>query len=107
MELSTEDIGEHRLIKLGGEVDIYTAPMLREAIVDAIDKGHYKVAVSLDDVDFLDSTGLGVLMGGLRRIKQHDGELEIVCSKEDILRIFKITGLNKVFKMYEHPEELL
>jgi len=106
LEVSTREVGDHTVIKLKGEVDIYTAPSLRETIVDAVEKGHYKIAVDLDEVDFLDSTGLGVLVGGLKRVKQHEGELGIICNQEKILRIFKITGLTKIFKMYKGTEEL-
>jgi anti-sigma B factor antagonist len=106
LEVSTRDVGEHTVIKLKGEVDIYTAPALRETIVDAVDKGRYKIAVDLDEVDFLDSTGLGVLVGGLKRVKQHEGELGIICNQDKILRIFKITGLTKIFNMYTSSDEL-
>jgi anti-sigma B factor antagonist len=106
LEVSTRDVGESTVIKLKGEVDIYTAPSLRETIVDAVEKGRYKIAVDLNEVVFLDSTGLGVLVGGLKRVKQHDGELGVICNQDKILRIFKITGLTKIFKMYSSTEEL-
>lgn len=106
LEVSSRDVGEHTVIKLRGEVDIYTAPSLREVIVDNVDNGRYKIAIDLEDVDFLDSTGLGVLVGGLKRVKQHDGELGIICNQEKILRIFKITGLTKIFRMYTSVSEL-
>lgn len=106
LEVTTRDIGDYSVIKLKGEVDIYTAPSLRETIVDTVEKGRYKIVVDLDEVNFLDSTGLGVLVGGLKRVKQHDGELGIICNQEKVLRIFKITGLTKIFKMFESIDEL-
>ena len=106
LEVTTRDVGDHTIIRLKGEVDIYTAPSLRETIVDTVEKGRYKIAVDLDEVVFLDSTGLGVLVGGLKRVKQHDGELGIICNQEKILRIFKITGLTKIFIMYDSVSEL-
>jgi len=106
LEVTTREVGDHTVIKLKGEVDIYTAPSLRETIVDTVEKGRYKIAVDLDEVVFLDSTGLGVLVGGLKRVKQHDGELGIICNQEKILRIFKITGLTKIFVMYDSVSEL-
>jgi len=62
--------------------------------------------VDLEKVAFLDSTGLGVLVGGLKRVKPHEGELGIICNQEKILRIFRITGLTKVFPIYRSREEL-
>ncbi|MBN2169051.1 MAG: STAS domain-containing protein [Actinobacteria bacterium] len=106
LEVTTMDIGDYTVIKLKGEVDIYTAPSLRETIVDTVEKGRYKIVVDLDEVNFLDSTGLGVLVGGLKRVKQHEGELGIICNQEKVLRIFKITGLTKIFKMFESADEL-
>lgn len=106
LEVTTRDVGDHTVIKLKGEVDIYTAPSLRATIVDTVEKGRFKIAVDLDEVVFLDSTGLGVLVGGLKRVKQHDGELGIICNQEKILRIFKITGLTKIFVMHDSVSEL-
>lgn len=106
LEVSTEDVGDHRVIGLKGEVDIYTAPRLREAIVEAVDNGRYKIVVDLERVDFLDSTGLGVLVGGLKRVKPFEGEVGILCNQEKILRIFRITGLTKVFEVYGDRSEL-
>ncbi len=104
--MTTRDVGDHTLIKLKGEIDIYTAPSLREAIVESIERGRYKVVIDLDDVEFLDSTGLGVLVGGLKKVNQHDGEMGIICNQEKLLRVFKITGLTKIFKMYKSADEL-
>lgn len=89
------------VIEVGGEVDVYTAPRLREAIVSLVDNGAYHLIVDLDTVDFLDSTGLGVLVGGLKRVRAHDGAIELVCTQGKILKIFRITGLNKVFTIHE------
>jgi len=61
----------------------------------------------LDKVGFLDSTGLGVLVGGLRRVRTHDGSLDLVCTRERILKIFKITGLTKVFGIHETVDQAI
>ena len=59
--------------------------------------GNYHLVVDMERVEFLDSTGLGVLVGGLKRVRAHDGSLDLVCTQERILKIFRITGLTKVF----------
>ena len=56
--------------------------------------------VDLDGVEFLDSTGLGVLVGALKRVRTNNGELALVCSESRILKVFEITGLTKVFPMH-------
>ena len=80
---------------------MYTAPGLRELLIDLVSKGSYQLVVNLDEVGFLDSTGLGVLVGGLRRVRAHDGSLDLVCTQQRILKILKITGLTEVFGIYQ------
>jgi anti-sigma B factor antagonist len=107
LDIKTEDVDGVSLIILSGEVDVYSAPKLRETIKDIVEQGKNNVVVDLEKVDFLDSTGLGVLVGGLKRVRQQDGELGLICNQEKILRIFRITGLTKVFPIYQSRQDLL
>jgi anti-sigma B factor antagonist len=95
------------VIDVQGEIDIYTAPRLRELLIDLVSKGDYQLVVNLDEVGFLDSTGLGVLVGGLRRVRAHDGSLDLVCTQQRILKIFRITGLTEVFGIYETVDQAI
>ena len=95
------------VIDVQGEIDMYTAPRLRELLIDLVSKGHYQLVVNLDKVGFLDSTGLGVLVGGLRRVRAHDGSLDLVCTQQRILEIFRITGLTDVFGIYETVDQAI
>jgi anti-sigma B factor antagonist len=107
LEISVEDEGGVSFLLLNGEVDVYSAQKLRDSIIRLTEQGHYHIVVDLEKVAFLDSTGLGVLVGGLKRVKPYDGELGIICNQEKILRIFRITGLTKVFPIYSSREEAL
>jgi anti-sigma B factor antagonist len=89
------------IIAVGGEIDVYTAPKLREKLIGLVESGSFQLIVDMEDVEFLDSTGLGVLVGGLKRVRAHDGWIDLVCTQSRILRIFRITGLNKVFNIYD------
>ena len=100
LSLKTRTQGPFQVIEVGGEVDVYTAPKLRESIVTAVDGGHNRLIVDVEQVDFLDSTGLGVLVGSLKRVRAEGGSLDIVCTHERILKIFDITGLDKVFGLH-------
>ena len=80
------------VIDVQGEIDMYTAPRLRELLIDLVSKTSYQLVVNLDKVGFLDSTGLGVLVGGLRRVRAHGGSLDLVCTREPILKIFRADG---------------
>jgi anti-sigma B factor antagonist len=89
--------GDCAVLQVTGEVDVYTAPILRDRIRDLAAKSAVHVIADLSRVDFLDSTGLGVLVGGLKRLREHDGSLILVISAMRILRIFEVTGLTRVF----------
>ena len=105
LSLSTETIGDRTIVRVGGEIDVYTAPKLREQLVELVNDGSFHLVVDMEGVDFLDSTGLGVLVGGLKRVRAHEGSLRLVCTQERLLKIFRITGLAKVFPIYDSVDE--
>src|SRR5450631_3544177 len=72
-----------------------------------VTKDTHQLIVNLERVEFLDSTGLGVLVGGLKRVRAHDGSLDLVCTQERILKIFRITGLTKVFGIHDTVDEAI
>ena len=95
------------VIDVAGTIDIYTAPQLRELLIDLASRGSYHLIVNLDKVGFLDSTGLGVLVGGLKRVRAHDGSLALVCPQERLLKIFRVTGLAKVFGIHQTVDQAI
>jgi anti-sigma B factor antagonist len=104
MELSVSEYPEppgYTVVAASGEIDVYTAPALREKLVSLVEDGRYQLIVDMEAVEFLDSTGLGVLVGGLKRVRGHDGWIDLVCTNNRILRVFKITGLSKVFAIHD------
>jgi len=105
LSLATRTEGDRTVVSVAGEIDVYTAPKLREQIVALVDEGQYHLVVDMSGVEFLDSTGLGVLVGGLKRVRAHDGSLSLVCNEERILKIFRITGLTKVFPIHSTVDE--
>ncbi|TML20611.1 MAG: STAS domain-containing protein [Actinobacteria bacterium] len=107
LSLSTRTVAGHRVLEVGGEIDVYTAPQLRERLISLVEGGDRHVIVDLARVEFLDSTGLGVLVGGLKRVRAHDGSLDLVCTQERILKIFRITGLTKVFGIHDSVDEAI
>ena len=96
----TEHAGS-TVLAVQGEVDVYTAPRLREKLVELATQGKHHIVVDLEGVEFLDSTGLGVLVGGLKRLRSNDGDLVLVCTQHRILKVFEITGLTKVFSIHD------
>ena len=89
------------VIDVEGEIDIYTAPRLRELLTDLASKDNCQLIVNLEKVKFLDSTGLGVLVGALKRVRARDGSLDLVCPQQRLLKIFRTTGLTKAFGIHQ------
>ena len=90
-------------VTLDGVIDVNTVPRLRKELLSLIQDGCTHLVVDLRKVSFIDSSGLGVLIGALRRTREKDGVVRIVCTSEDILKIFKISGLHKVFPIFSDP----
>jgi anti-sigma B factor antagonist len=107
LSLNTRTQGEHTVLEVSGEVDVYTAPALRDRITDLLDAGQQLLIVDLAGVEFLDSTGLGVLVAGLNRAREVGGSLALVCPQERVLKLFRITGLDEVFTVHSTVEEAL
>ena len=95
------------VIELGGEIDLYTAPEFKERMVQVIEDGKKQVIVDLSKATFIDSTTLGVLVGGVKRLRPAGGTLALVCSDQNIVKIFEITGLDRVFPIHGTREEAL
>jgi anti-sigma B factor antagonist len=107
-DIKTEQLSDDAyVVSLSGEVDLYTAPEFKQQLLDVIAKGAKEVVVDFSDTTFIDSTTLGVLVGGVKRLRTNDGQLSLVCSDRNITKIFEITGLDRVFTIHPTQEEAL
>jgi anti-sigma B factor antagonist len=107
LTLATSEVDGTTIVAVGGEIDVYTAPKLRDKITELVADGVYKIVIDMEAVEFLDSTGLGVLVGGLKKVRAHDGSLELICTQDRLLKIFRITGLAKVFVIHDSADGAL
>ena len=89
-----------------GEVDLHTAQQLRERLSRIVDRGDVHIAVDMCDVAFLDSSGLGTLVAALKRLKERDGTMAIVCPDGPVRKVLTITSLDQVFRTFDSIEEL-
>jgi anti-sigma B factor antagonist len=106
--ISDEEIdAETQIIELGGEIDLYTAPEFKERMVALIEDGKKRIVVDLSSATFIDSTTLGVLVGGVKRLRPAGGSLALVCTDQNITKIFEITGLDRVFPIHASRDEAL
>jgi anti-sigma B factor antagonist len=92
--------GDCAVLQIAGEMDVYTSPKLRKQVADLAGNGTIHIIADLRGVDFLDSTGLGALVGSLKRLRIRQGSLAIVTSGGRIGKLFKITGLIHVFALH-------
>ncbi len=88
--------GSWTILHVSGEIDMATCPQLRQEIVAHIGQGNLHLVVDLDGVEFIDSTGLGVLIGGLKRARSHGGDLRVSGVDDRLGRVFQLTGLGEI-----------
>jgi anti-sigma B factor antagonist len=101
LELGEErsDGGVH-IVNVSGEIHVSTAPSFREQLNEVIERGSSMLVLDLSAVEFIDSTGLSVLLNGLRLVTQRHGRLALVCTNPTVMRLFQITGLDATFEMF-------
>ena len=105
IDIDISDQNGYKVVRPSGDLDVYTVGSLRDAIGAMIDGEASKVVVDLDGVPFMDSSGLGALMGGVRRLREAGGDLAIACTKEQHLKLFTITGFGEGVSIAPTVEE--
>ena len=95
------------VLRLSGELDLRNVPEVRKVIREYIDQGNVHIIINLSSLEFIDSSGLGVLVGGLARVREKDGVIKLSCNNPRILRVFEMTRLTQLFDIYETEEEAL
>lgn len=99
------DLGEWTVARIDGDVDVATAPRVRDQLITLLTDRRPFVVVDLDGVGFLDSTGLGVIVGVLKRARTLGGDLRLVCTQPSVRRVFEITALDRTMPLAASAEE--
>lgn len=107
LSLHANSYGSAAILEVGGEVDAYSAPNLAEQISELVAAGQKQIVVDLNGVEFIDSTGLGVLVGGFNEARDAGGRLDLVCAVERVIKLLRITGLDEVFTIKPTVAEAL
>jgi anti-sigma B factor antagonist len=94
------------VISAVGQLDVATAPGFRQTLVETQYGGGVRVALELSGIEFLDSFGLGVVVGGLKRARTHNGELVVVCPVGRIRHVFEVTGVDRLVRLIGHLDDL-
>jgi len=101
LDFEVEGSGEHRRVFLRGELDVVTAPPLRQSLIGLIDDGVRAIDIDMTDLSLIDSTGLGVLVGVLKRTLKHGGSLRLCSPQRGTRKVLDITGLDRVFTIVD------
>jgi len=106
LRITDHDLGHDAwLLELEGQIDLYSAPAFKERILGAIDTGKRRLVVDLSKVDFMDSTGLSVLVGAWKRVRPVEGSVTIVSQRDEVRRLFELVGLERAFAIFARRED--
>jgi anti-anti-sigma factor len=107
MEIELKDIGEHKVISVSGEVDLYNVSELKKALFSVTDGSYSSVVVDLKDVNYMDSSGIGALVAGQKKMRAHNGKFALINIHDDVLNILKLATLDRFFSIYEDENDLI
>ncbi len=106
LEVHTRCVDQHTaIVDITGEMDVYTTPQAKTAMLDLLEKGYYHLVVNLQKTEYLDSTALGMLVGTLKRLRERGGDLRLVAPAPRIRRLLEITRLINVFSIDASEQE--
>ncbi|WP_443623127.1 STAS domain-containing protein [Cellulomonas fengjieae] len=105
--MTTRDVGAQTVVEVAGEIDVSTADVLRDRLTELLDRDRTDLVIDLREVRFMDSTGLGLLVGTLKKVRLAGGRLQLVIDSERLLKVFRITALLQVFTVHETVEAAL
>jgi anti-sigma B factor antagonist len=93
------------LVHLAGDVDVYTSPALQKVLIDLDGQGFRALLVDLNDVNFIHATGMGVVVGAVKRARVRGGSVDLICLQERFLELFELANLTAVFRIYATQDD--
>jgi anti-anti-sigma factor len=107
MELIHRTVDSYPVIDIIGEVDLYNAKEIKEAIDEYIQNQKYEIIVNLESVPFMDSSGIGTLVTGLYKLKKYHGNLKVTGIRGSVAKVFKLTGMESHLELHESVEDCI
>jgi anti-sigma B factor antagonist len=105
--VDTQDRDGWKVVSAAGEIDVVTAPTIRTEVVNLVTGGSTDIVLDFDRVDFIDSFGLGVMVGALKRVNSHGGRLRIVVGEPRVRGVLELTGIDRVLDLYDSLDAAL
>ena len=105
MEHALQKENNITIVTLKGEIDVGSAPQLKELVQQLIDDGDVQILIDLSDVPFMDSTGLGIFVNAYKQLQRAGGVIKFANPQEVLRKVFSITQTDKVFSIFESTEE--
>jgi anti-sigma B factor antagonist len=96
----TRPCGDWTVLEVSGELDLASAPGFRQAVVAAVADGSTRLIIDLTVADYIDSVGVGLFLGALKRVRTHDGDVAIVCDEPRLLRVLELTEVNRIIPVH-------
>jgi anti-anti-sigma factor len=107
MDISFRDLGEHKVIEVAGEVDLYNVSELKKSLFSITDGSNQSVIVDMKNVNYMDSSGIGALVAGQKKMRAHNGKFALMNIHDDVLNILKLATLDKFFRIYDTEDEIV
>ncbi len=107
MDIEYRDLGDHKVINVSGEVDLYNVSELKKALFGITDGQNQSVIVDMRNVNYMDSSGIGALVAGMKKMKAHSGKFALMNIHDDVLNILKLATLDKFFTIYDNEDEVV
>jgi len=105
LSIKNKEVNDQTILELQGEIDVYTYPSLNDALLNLISSGITKIIINIENIAYIDSTGLGVLANSANKIQDKDGELRIICTNPQLIKVFDVSGLtSKNLKIYKNEQ---
>lgn len=104
-ELQVGEQAGRAVLTVAGDLDVQSAPQLRDRISELLDAGSTELVVDLRPAEFIDSSGLSAMVAGLKEVKEHGGDMAVVCPQGKIRRVIEIVALDQVFALYDSVDE--
>ena len=99
-------VGDLTVVSVTSDLDVLTAPRLRDRLIEVIDEGRHNLAVDLTECEFIDSSGLSALVTALKRARSENGDLAMVCPSGNVRRLIEVVALDQVFTLYQDVDSV-